>query len=75
MLTKNFLEHQKPSATLKLSYAPSQSADTSARTITMADHIIGILMIIAVLLVSIYTIYLSILMKHKIDRRERAHER
>ena len=41
----------------------------------MADHIIGILMIIAALLVSIYTIYLSILMKRKIDREERAHER
>lgn len=39
----------------------------------MADHIIGILMIIAILLVSIYTIYLSILMRRKIDR-ERAAE-
>jgi len=40
---------------------------------TMADHIIGILIIIAILLVSIYTIYLSILMKRKTDK-ERAAE-
>lgn len=75
MFTRNSLEHQKPSATFKLSCAPSQSADTSERAITMADHIIGILIIIAILLVSIYTIYLSILMKRKTDRKERAHER
>lgn len=40
----------------------------------MADNTFGILIIIAVFLVSIYTIYLSILMKRRIDRK-RAHER
>ena len=52
---------------------PSQSGDTSERAITMDDHIIGILIIIAILLVSIYTIYLSMLMKRKTDK-ERAAE-
>ena len=41
---------------------------------TMADNIFGFLIVIAVFLISIYTIYLSTLMKRKIDRRERARE-
>lgn len=40
----------------------------------MAGNTFGFLMIIAVLLVSTYTIYLSILMKRRIDRQKRAHE-
>lgn len=38
----------------------------------LVDNIFGFLMIAAVLLISIYTIYLSILMRRKTDRQERA---
>ncbi len=47
----------------------------SAETMTMADNTFGFLMIAAVLLISIYTIYQSILMRRKTDRQERARER
>ena len=40
----------------------------------MADNTFGFLIIIAVFLISIYTIYLSIFMKRKTDRQERAAE-
>jgi len=43
----------------------------SAEAMTMADNTFGFLIIAAVLLISAYTIYLSIRMKRKIDRRER----
>ena len=42
---------------------------------TMTGNTFGFLIIIAVILISIYTIYLSTLMKRKVDRKERAHER
>ena len=47
----------------------------SAEAMTMTDNTFGFLIIAAILLISIYTIYQSILMKHKTDRQERSRER